>query len=59
MARGVNVLTDSKFGVYVEGAEEVIDMYEKGDLSREDLYQSILDLDVVYKSAEENPVEST
>lgn len=38
--------------MYVEGAERVIDMYEKGDLSREDLYRQILDLDVVYKSVE-------
>lgn len=49
---GVNILTDGKYGVYVEGAERVIDMYEKGDLSREDLYRQILDLDVVYKSVE-------
>lgn len=49
---GVNILTDAAHGVYVEGAEEVIDMYEKGGISREDLYQSILDLDIVYKSVE-------
>lgn len=49
---GVNLLTDSKHGVYVEGAEKVIDMYEKGEMSREDLYGSILDLDVVFKSVE-------
>jgi hypothetical protein len=54
---GINILTDSKHGVYVEGAEEVIDMYERGELSREDLYNSIMDLDVVFKSSES--VEST
>jgi hypothetical protein len=51
----VNVLTNTDFGVYVEGAEQTIEMYERGELSREDLYQSILDLDVVYRS---KPVES-
>jgi hypothetical protein len=47
---GVNVLTTSDFGVYVDGADKVIDMYERGEISREDLYSTILDLDVVYKS---------
>ena len=56
--RGVNVLTDTTYGVYVEGAEETIDMYERGEISREDLYRSILDLDVVYRSADEKSVES-
>lgn len=46
----MNVLTNTDFGVYVEGAEETIEMYERGELSREDLYSTILDLDVVYKS---------
>jgi hypothetical protein len=50
--RGVNVLTNTDFGVYVEGAEETIEMYERGEISREDLYATILDLDVVYKSKE-------
>ena len=54
---GVNILTDAKYGVYVEGAEEVIDMYERGEMTREDLYSTIMDLDVVYKSL--NSVEST
>lgn len=47
---GVNILTDAKYGVYVEGAEEVINMYEKGEVTREDLYTTIMGLDVVYKS---------
>ena len=47
---GVNVLTNTDFGVYVDGAEQTIDMYEKGELSQQELYQAILDLDVVYKS---------
>lgn len=50
--RGVNVLTSADFGVYVENAEETIEMYERGEISREDLYATILDLDVVYKSKE-------
>lgn len=54
---GVNVLTNTDFGVYVEGAEETIEMYEKGEMSREDLYQSILDLDVVYRSRVESKEE--
>jgi hypothetical protein len=50
--RGVNILTNTDFGVYIEGAEKTIEMYEKGEISREDLYATILDLDVVYKSKE-------
>lgn len=49
---GVNILTDKDFGVYVEGAEKTIEMYEKGDITRDQLYDSILDLEVVYKSVE-------
>jgi len=33
-------------------------MYERGEMSREDLYQSILNLNVVYRSADEKTVES-
>lgn len=54
---GVNILTDTSIGVYVEGAEETIDMYEKGEISREDLYNAILDLDVVYRSVESKKEE--
>ncbi len=46
----MNVLTNADFGVYVDGAEQTVEMYERGELSREELYQSILDLDVVYRS---------
>ncbi len=55
---GVNILTDSKYGVYVEGAEETIEMYEKGELTSEQLYESIMDLDIVYRSKPKN-VESS
>ena len=49
---GINILTDKDFGVYVEGAEKTIEMYERGDITRDQLYDSILDLEVVYKSVE-------
>jgi hypothetical protein len=55
---GVNVLTNTEFGVYVDGAEETIEMYERGEMTREDLYNTILDLDVVYKSKAGQGVES-
>jgi len=51
---GVNVLTNTDFGVFVEGAEETIEMFERGELSREDLYSTILDLDVVYRSKDKD-----
>ena len=55
---GVNVLTNTDFGVYVDGAEETIELYERGEMSREDLYNTILDLDVVYRSKTGTGVES-
>lgn len=45
-------MTTGDFGVYVEGAEETIEMYEKGQIDSKQLYDAILDLDVVYKSTE-------
>jgi hypothetical protein len=54
---GVNLLTDSKYGVCVEGAEETIEMYENGQISREQLYDTILNLDVVYHSRVESSEE--
>lgn len=56
---GVNVLTNTEYGVYVEGAEKTIEMYEKGELTQEQLYSAILDLEVVYKSKDEKSVESS
>lgn len=47
---GVNILTNLDYGVYVKGAEETIEMYEKGGLSTQELYNQILDLEVVYRS---------
>lgn len=51
-------MTDTQYGVYVDGAEETIEMYERGDLTSEQLYNTILDLDVVYRSRPES-VESS
>jgi hypothetical protein len=51
-SEGVNVLTDGSSGVYLDGAEKVIEMYENGELSQRDLYESIMDLEVVFKSAD-------
>jgi hypothetical protein len=49
---GINILTDAKYGVFVDGAEEVIDLYEKGEIDQSDLLNAVLDLDVVYRSSE-------
>lgn len=57
-SEGVNMLTNTDFGVYIEDAEKTIEMYEKGEISREDLYSAILDLDVVYRSKDGKSVES-
>lgn len=53
----MNILTNTDFGVYVEGAEETIEMYERGELTPEQLYSAILDLDVVYRSVESKEEE--
>jgi hypothetical protein len=45
--RGVNVLTSSQ-SVIVDGAEEAIEKYSKGELTPEELYDIILDAPVVY-----------
>lgn len=47
MEKGVNILTNSQ-PVVVEGAKELIESYNKGEIDRDDLYRRILDLDVVY-----------
>lgn len=47
MERGVNVLTNSQ-PVIVDGAEEAISSYEKGEISAQELYDLILDAQVVY-----------
>lgn len=47
MEQGINILTNSQ-PVIVDGAKELIEDYHKGLLSREALYDRILNLDVVY-----------
>lgn len=47
MGRGVNVISGGE-SVIVDGAKEVIKEYEEGRLSREELYDKIINLDVVY-----------
>jgi hypothetical protein len=50
---GINILTNGESGVYLDGAEKVIEMYENGELSQQDLYNSIMDLEVVFKTGGE------
>lgn len=47
MGGGVNVLTNSS-PLIVEGADEAIEKYSKGELTPEELYDIILDAPVVY-----------
>jgi hypothetical protein len=47
MERGVNVLTNSP-PVIVDGAEEAVEKYNKGEISAQELYDLILDARVVY-----------
>jgi hypothetical protein len=45
--RGVNILTKGQV-VIVDGAEELIKEYEDGLITREELYERMMDLDIVY-----------
>ena len=47
MEKGINVLTLGQ-NVIVDGAEEAIERYEKGEITADELRNIILDLDVVY-----------
>jgi predicted sulfurtransferase len=47
MERGVNIVTNSQ-PVIVDGADEAIERYNKGEISAQELYDLILDADVVY-----------
>lgn len=47
MERGVNILTNSQ-PVIVDGADEAIDKYNSGEISAQELYDLILDAQVVY-----------
>ena len=47
MEKGINILTLGQ-GVIVDGAEEAIERYEKGEITADELRDIIMDLDVVY-----------
>jgi hypothetical protein len=47
MERGVNVVTNSQ-PVIVDGADEAIEKYNRGEITAQELYSIILDADVVY-----------
>jgi DNA-binding transcriptional regulator YdaS (Cro superfamily) len=47
MEKGVNILT-LRQNVIIDGAEEAIERYEKGEITADELRDIILDLDVVY-----------
>lgn len=47
MEKGVNILTLGQ-NVIIDGAEEAIERYEKGEITANELRDIILDLDVVY-----------
>jgi hypothetical protein len=47
MAEGINILTNTE-PVIVDGAIEAIESYSRGEMSREQLYDKIMSLDVVY-----------
>lgn len=47
MEKGINILTLGQ-NVIVDGAEEAIERYEKGEITADELRDIIMDLDVVY-----------
>jgi DNA-binding transcriptional regulator YdaS (Cro superfamily) len=47
MEKGINILTLGQ-NVIVDGAEEAIERYEKGEITANELRDIIMDLDVVY-----------
>lgn len=47
MERGVNILTTGHV-VVVDGAEELIKEYEDGNITRDELYERMMNLDIVY-----------
>lgn len=47
MEKGINIVTDLS-PVIVEGAEELIEQYNSGSISREELYAKILEADTVF-----------
>lgn len=50
----VNMLTSLEHGIKVEGVEQYIELYEKGEIDRNKLYELILDADVVFSDPRTN-----
>jgi len=46
MEEGVNIMTTG-YNVVVEGAEELIEQWEKGSISREELSEKLINLETV------------
>lgn len=46
MEKGVNILTTG-YNVRVEGAEELIEKWDNGEITQEELAQKIMELDTV------------
>lgn len=47
MERGINILTNSQ-PVIVDGADEAIERWNRGEIDAKELYDIILNADVVY-----------
>tara|TARA_S200002703_G_C3768562_1_gene236613 strand:- start:307 stop:501 length:195 start_codon:yes stop_codon:yes gene_type:complete len=47
MEKGINILTTGQT-VTVEGAEELIAEWEEGKLTREELVEKLMSLDIIY-----------
>jgi hypothetical protein len=46
MEEGINIMTTG-YNVVVEGAEELIEQWEKGNISREELSEKLINLETV------------
>lgn len=48
MERGVNLLTSSLSSVVVDGAEEAVEKYNRGEITAQEFYDLMLNAEVVY-----------
>jgi hypothetical protein len=46
MEEGINIMTTG-YNVVVEGAEELIEQWEKGNISREELSEKLINLETI------------
>jgi hypothetical protein len=46
--RGVNLLTNSSSAVVVDGAEEAVEKYNRGEITAQEFYDLMLNAEVVY-----------